>query len=149
MTLSLIDRARARFPQSETFKITPSLIEEIQKELLAFRANPVRIATKLGVPIALVRYIANETPTGTSEFTVHSTDGWGRFELRDFIVTRKNAGSEWSLEDRPKIEAIREAYDQGFIEMAQGRDGNFVIQYAFPRSKRAKRTYLYFKLEEE
>lgn len=147
--LKLIDRARARFPSSDTFKITDSLIKEIQTELLAFRANPVRIATKLGVPVALVRFISNETPSGTSDFTVHSTDGWGRTELRDFVVTRKAAIGDWSPEDKALLEGIRDAYDNGTHELAQGRDGNFIIQYAFPRNKKAKRTYRYFKIEEE
>jgi len=147
--LKLIDRARARFPATENFKITDSLIEEIKKELNAPRVNPVRIATKLGVPIALVRFISNETPSQVSDFTIHSEDGWGRPELRDFIVTRKLAAGDWPSEDRATIEKLREQYDEGLVELAQGRDGNFVIQYVFYRSKKAKRSYPYFKLEEE
>jgi hypothetical protein len=31
----------------------------------------------------------------------------------------------------------RAAYDQGHVEMCQGRDGNFATQYAIPRDRRA------------
>ena len=148
--LKLIDRARARFPATENFKITQSLIDEIIVELRSSKANPVRIATKLGVPIALIRYITNETPSSTGNFTAVSDDGWGRPELRDFIVTRKQASSsEWDKADEALIQQTRDRYDAGEIEMAQGRDSNFIIQYAFPRSRMAKRLQPYFKLEEE
>lgn len=147
--LNLTDRARARFPDNEKFKVTSLLINEIVEELKSPRAHPIKIATKFGVPTALVRFIYNEIPQPGSVFTTHSDDGWGRSELRDFIVTRKLAYQEWPEEDRETIEGLRERYDNGEIELAQGRDGNFVIQYAFPRSKTAKRREPWFKLEVE
>lgn len=147
--LNLTDRARARFPDNDKFKITTLLVEEITAELKIARANPVRIAAKLGVPASLVRYIYNELPQPGSVFTTHSEDGWGRPELRDFIVTRKLAHSEWADEDKVVFERLRDRYDAGEIELAQGRDGNFVIQYAFVRSKNAKRETAWFKLEVE
>lgn len=147
--LQLIDRARARFPSTDTFKITQTLLDEIIVDLRSAKANPVRIATRLGVPIALVRFISNETPSGVSKFTVLSDDGWGRKEIRDFIVTRKQATGDWPKEDAALIQRHRDAYDDGTVEMAQGRDGNFVIQYSFPRNRAVKRGYPYFKLEED
>jgi hypothetical protein len=147
--LNLTDRARARFPDTEKFKVTSLLIDEITAELKAPRAHPIRIATKFGVPTALVRFVHNEIPQPGSTFTTHSEDGWGRKELRDFIVTRKLAHQEWAEEDKHTIENLRERYDAGEIELAQGRDGNFVIQYAFVRSKKAKRETAWFKLEVE
>lgn len=147
--LQLIDRARARFPSTASFKLTDTLLEEIITELRGGKANPVRIATKLGVPIALVRYVSNEIHNGPTTFTTHSEDGWGRAELRDFIVTRKLANGDWPKEDESIIQYYRDKYDEGIYELAQGRDGNFIILYGFPRYKKAKRTYAYFKLEEE
>lgn len=147
--LKLIDRARARFPATESFKITDSLLEEIKTDLRSAKSNPVRIATRLGVPIALVRFVSNETPSGTSNFTVLSEDGWGRHELRDFIISRKQAGAEWPKEDELVLETHKEAYDDGLVELAQGRDGNFIIQYSFPRHKPVRRSYRYFQNEEE
>jgi len=35
------------------------------------------------------------------------------------------------------ITEARAAYDQGLVEMCQGRDGNFATQYAIPREHRA------------
>lgn len=147
--LNLTDRARARFPDTEKFKVTSLLIDEIVSELKAPRAHPIKIATKLGVPTALVRFVFNEIPQPGSSFTTHSEDGWGRKELRDFIVARKLAYQEWPEEYSKMFEKLREQYDEGDIEMAQGRDGNFVIQYVFPRSKKAKRDNAWFKLEVE
>lgn len=147
--LNLTDRARARFPDTEKFKVTSLLIDEITTELKSPRAHPIRIATKLGVPTGLVRFIFNEIPQPGSGFTTHSEDGWGRKELRDFVVTRKLATSEWPEEDRRTIEKLREDYDAGNVEIAQGRDGNFIILYSFPRSKKAKRENAWFKLELE
>jgi len=143
--LNLFERARARFPSTDSFKLTESLMAEIKSDVRSAKATPVRIASRLGVPIALVRFIMNETPNGTSIFSVLSEDGWGRSELRDFIITRRSASAgEWPKEDEAVIQRHRDAYDSGLIEMAQGRDGNFIILYAFPRNKPAKRDYAYF-----
>lgn len=147
--LSITERARARYPDTPKFKVTELLIAEIATQLVAPRANPVRIATKLGVPASLVRFIYNEIPQPGSAFTTHSNDGWGRPELRDFVVCRKLAGTDWTTEDQALMAPLRDQYDDGLIELAQGRDGDFIIQYAFRRSKPVKRENKWFQLEIE
>lgn len=147
--LSLLDRAERRFPARDGFRVTQSLIADIFDDLKIARSNPIKIAAKLGVPVGLVRYIVNELPDPTTKFTVHSRDGWGRRDLRDFVVCRKISGDDWDPEARLKMEGYRDAYDAGEIELTQGRDGNFIIQYAIPRKKKAKRLQAYFVIGEE
>lgn len=147
--LTLLDRAERRFPEVAGFKVTQTLIDDITAELKVARANPVKIAAKYGVAPSFVRYIMNELPNPVTSFTVHSEDGWGREDIRDFIVTRKIAGNDWSQEDRKLMEDQRALYDEGVVELTQGRDGDFIIQYSIPRKKKAARLAPYFVIGEE
>ena len=147
--LSLLDRAERRFPTSDTFKVTQSLIDEVKNDAKQARANPVKIAVRLGTPVGFVRYVANELPNPATKFTVHSEDGWGRADMRDFIIARKTAGEDWSQAAVDLIAPQRELYDEGKIELVQGRDGDFVIQYAIPRKKVARRLTRYFEFGED
>lgn len=148
--IKLVDRARARFPDTDKVKVTETLIAEIKNDLASDKNTPVKIATRLGVPVALVRFISNEMPQPSGVFLAVSEDGWGREELRPYIVARKRALSDsWDAEDEAALQKARDNYDAGIVEMAQGRDGIFIIQYAFPRRKHIKRDMPWFKLEEE
>lgn len=148
--LSLYDRAKSRFQETPTFRITETLLETLKQELKSPKAQtPVRIANQFGVPVSLVRFISEELPTGTSKFEQHSEDGFGRAELRQYIVARKLAAGQWAREDQEAIDKARQDYDDGKSEMVQGRDGDFVIQYSIPRRRQARRDYPYFTLQEE
>lgn len=129
----LIERLTERFPTKEGFKVTQSLIDDIQTELKSVRANPVRIATKFGVPASMIRFIMQETPSPTTKYVQHSDDGWGRYELRDYVVTRCVAGDGWGGNSVKAIAKARTDYDAGTHEMCQGRDGDFLILYSIPR----------------
>lgn len=142
---SLVQRAGERFPPQDGFRVTESLIEDIKKELKHGRANPVKIATKFGVPSSLVRYIESEIPNPNTEFTRHSDDGWGRIELRRYIIARQLAGEAWSDADEDKIAEARKQYDDGLVEICRGRDGDFILLYAITRKRPIKRGYKYFE----
>lgn len=144
MVQPLIDMAMQRFPATEGFRITQTLIDELQRELQGNRPNPVKIAARYGVPAGLVRFIMQESPSPNTEFVKHSTDGWGKKELRPWLVSRKASGDAWPEADKEKIEKAREAYDDGITEMCQGRDGDFILLYSIPRKRPVKRIYRYF-----
>lgn len=63
----------------------------------------------------------------------------GRPEIRKNIISvrhRDEAG--WPVEDRDAIELNRTLCDEGYVDLAQGFDGGWVIQYAFKRRRREK-----------
>lgn len=149
MLQSLTERAQARFPDREGFRVTETLVNELVRELRSPKNTPVRVATRYGVPVSLVRFLMQETPSPTSVFTKHSEDGWGRKSLRPYIVARKGADEAWKEEDKEAIEKARVEYDAGLVELCQGRDSDFIILYAVKRKKPAKRSYKYFEIIEE
>lgn len=72
-------------------------------------------------------------------YPVLSEDGLGRQELRQFIVDVKHVNSSW-----PRIsQAVYDAYDDGTVDVCQGRDGDTIILYAIPRQRvdRERRPY--------
>lgn len=63
----------------------------------------------------------------------------GRDRLhRNILSVRHRDEPGWPVENRADIERARREYDAGYIELAQGRDGPWVIQYAFNRLRRAR-----------
>jgi hypothetical protein len=63
----------------------------------------------------------------------------GRTELRSRIISiRHQDEAGWPVEDRSKIERARDMFDRGMVELAQARVGGWVIQYAFPRTRKAR-----------
>lgn len=61
-----------------------------------------------------------------------SNDGMGRPELRKYIVCIKHVDASWP-EKNEKLARAKRDYDDGKVEMCQGRDRNNIIQYAIPR----------------
>lgn len=149
MLQTLTERAKTRFPEKEGFRVTETLVSDLTRELKSGKTTPVKVATRYGVPVSLVRFIMEETPSPNTVFTKHSEDGWGRTALRPHIVTRKKADEAWKPEDEAIILEARNAYDAGDVEMCQGRDGDFIILYAVKRKKKANRDYAYFEMESE
>jgi hypothetical protein len=62
-----------------------------------------------------------------------------RPELEPYIIARRDCFSGWSDRDRPRIEAARIGYDEGILEMCQGRAGAMILLYAIPRRIPAER----------
>lgn len=144
MVKSLLEMVTERFPPTDSFHVTETLIVELQRELKGNRPNPVRIAARYGVPAAMVRYIMQESPSPNTTFSKVSEDGWGQPNLRPYLVSRKAAGDGWPEEDKEKIEVERENYDDGISEMCQGRDGDFILLYSIPRKRKINRRYRTF-----
>lgn len=144
MVQSLLDMVMMRFPATEAYHVTETLIDDLRRELNGNRPNPVKIAARYGVPASMVRFIMQESPSPNTEFTKVSTDGWGRKELRPWLISRKASGDAWPEADKAKIEAARDDYDAGAVEVCQGRDGDFILLYRIPRKRPVKRIYQYF-----
>ena len=62
----------------------------------------------------------------------------GREEMRDYIISARHVYYPWPEEHEGRLAAARAAYDAGKMEMCQGRDGPYIIQYAIPRAKPTK-----------
>lgn len=103
------------------------LLEELEKP----NADVQRIARLYGIPSRILRDLqgGEQEPATFAE----KNGGFGRPELQQFIVSRTRAGASWPTSDSEAIEKARESYDKGFVEVCQGRDGNWIILYAIPR----------------
>lgn len=91
--------------------------------LLTRTRNPFEISRVLGCKISDVRQKMREAPSDLA--------GWGRPNLQPHIISRRRvSASSWPAEDLPTILEHRRLHDQGRVTMCQGRDGEWVIQYA-------------------
>lgn len=70
--------------------------------------------------------------------------GWGRLSLQPHIISRKKAMSEWPAEDWSVIVDNRRRHDRGAVTMCQGRDGDWIIQYAIPTRTRIRRSAYFY-----
>lgn len=93
--------------------------------------SPSQIARTYGLSLSDIL----NTPSSGPVFAPVSDDGWGRQELRAYIVSRTKAGAGWPLADLSKIMTARRDYDAGLVEMCTGRDGKFLILYSIPRKQ--------------
>lgn len=60
----------------------------------------------------------------------------GRLSLRRHIVSVRRRGDPgWPLQDKQALEKARRDYDAGLVDMFQGHEGRWVIQYAKRRKK--------------
>lgn len=111
--------------------------QEIIRNYLRLR-SPFKVANKLGLDIQTVLDVVNSHPEllnpRPSSVYAERHGGKGRPELREFVVARKKPTEPWDPGDI-SIAAARLDYEAGTIEMATGRDGDWLILYAIPRVK--------------
>lgn len=107
----------------------------VADELAAGR-DPRHIARSLGLH---PNQLKAEEPKH-SPFRPISEDGWGREDLRRYIVARRSVHDQtWPASDELAI--ARREYDAGLCELCTGRDGDWLILYKIPRQQRdMKRT---------
>lgn len=113
--------------------MTPQEQELVSEELRKSK-NYKTIARRLGLTVGEVRKF-DIVEQGTFR---SSEDGLGREELRKYIVATKHVDHPWNQED-PAIVEAKKAYDDGLVEVCQGRDGFNIILYAIPRKERDTR----------
>lgn len=122
----------------------PDIISDVLYEWVRLKRSPYKVAKAVGISTRDVLVIVDEHGHKTSEI-IERHDGWGRPEIREFLVGRKVATELWD-NTIPAIEAARAAYEAGTVEMAIGRDGRWLLLYAFPRKVTCPRP-AYFKPE--
>ncbi len=122
-------------------KLTPEIREEISRDLRKTRA-PARTARNLGYTIHMVLEVLEEEKH-PRPFRDEVYGGLGRPDIRDFTVDRKKVWEVWD-NDKPAIAKARADYEAGTIEMCTGRDGDWLILYAIPRTKQATDRAGYF-----
>lgn len=95
--------------------------------LLSETRNPHHIQAKVaGATLADVRRLMRLNPS--------ELEGWGKPNLQPFIISRRRT-AHWPHEDQPVIMQHRRLHDQGRVTMCQGRDAEWIIQYAIPVQK--------------
>ncbi len=104
------------------------------------------IAKRLKISAIAVRNF--DILTNKRYFT--SEDGYGRANLRSFIISRRYIDSDWPAMDDEAIAKARSDYDAGTIEVVTARDGFHQILYRIPRKVRdVKRKPYFIKATEE
>lgn len=78
----------------------------------------------------------------------YTAKGKGRKNLQKHIVAIRDSYGEWDQKDRKIIQAIDD-YENGLVELCQGRDGLNIIMYAIPRKKKVERKEYFYKRIED
>ena len=111
--------------------IAPATRDMVLEEMRKPNADLQRVSRMFGLPVRLIRELQSGDKSTSSFKERHG--GLGRPELQQYIVGRTIAGEPWPVSTY--IEKARSDYDAGLVEMCQGRDGNWIILYAIPRTK--------------
>lgn len=105
-------------------------------ELLQATRNPLDIAETLCIPLAKAKKLVADC--------TYDLNGWGRLTMQKHIISRRHVIAEWPDSHNFRLAHYRKLHDQGRVNMCQGRDGMFIIQYAIPNPHPVKReTYFY------
>lgn len=105
--------------------------------LLETNRNPIEISRRLHVSPTEVRSLMSDE--------LEPIFGWGRVTLQRHIISRRRLNSPcWPPEDSAVLHEHRRLHDQGKVTMCQGRDGDYIIQYAMiSKGNLRRRAYFY------
>lgn len=108
--------------------------EELRKAYEECGGDLTKLAGRLGISLdALTEQFAPYPPPRRRR----PPADLGQPNLRKYIVSVRHSGNpQWPKEDEAKIEKARSDWEAGMVEMCQGRDRGWVIQYSIPRKKR-------------
>ena len=99
--------------------------------------NPHQIAAAFDIKLRDAREMLRANP--------EYVPGWGRVELHPFIISRRHIkASKWPSEDYQRLHEHRKLHDEGKVNMCQGRDGEWIIQYALPNNPPVRRNAYFF-----
>lgn len=115
-------------------ELTPAVRGEIIAELRKVRGAASKVAKNLGYPLVLVLEVKDEMDSIPRSVREEQHGGYGRPELRDFLVARKRAHESWDNTD-PAIADARNSYEAGSHDMCTGRDGDWLLLYLIPQDK--------------
>ena len=116
-----------------------STIDEDILEEYARHNSLFKTARKLNVEVAYVSQVINANPqVDAPAMEECQWDGFGDPEKQKFLVARMLATETWDNE-LPEVAKARADYEEGTIDMATGRDGPYILLYAFPRAVKQPR----------
>lgn len=115
--------------------------EQKIKQLMERTRNPFEIQRYFDasskVKLSDIRAVMKANPS--------DLPGWGRPSLQRHIISRRKAYAQsWPDADLQTIIDHKRLHDQGRVIMCQGRDGEYIIQYAIPVRGRPLRCAAYF-----
>lgn len=113
--------------------MTPEIRAEIIAGLRKLR-SPSKVSRMLGIDLREILPIADELSGTPRVVRQEAHGGYGRPELREFLVARKRAHESWD-NSVPAIAAARLDYELGTHNMATGRDGDWLLLYSIPNRK--------------
>lgn len=127
-------------------KLTKQQELDILRYLRTTNRNYAHIAKKLSIS----EYSIMEVDIKHNKRFNATEDGLGPQHLRKYIVGVRNLYREpvWVDDRDRKIQRAQDAYDKGFLELCQGRDGFNMILYAIPRKDKAVRKPYFTTMEE-
>lgn len=122
----------------EAYKRCGGNINLVAREL---GISPSEIRAAFPTTAVVVRHFPDEGPRPQRD--ARGLLAVGRENLRPFIISVRHAYAAWPEEDRNVLQRARQSYDAGTHLMVQGRDGPWIIQYAWKRN-RAVTPFTYF-----
>lgn len=105
-------------------------------DALSKTRNPYDIADALDIKVSEVRRVMYD-------IELPPLPGWGRVKLQPHIVARRRVG-DWGWAVNERLTEARRQHDQGRVTMCQGRDGDWIIQYAIPTRKPIRRAPYFY-----
>ena len=95
--------------------------------------NPHEIARLAGTKVSVARQKMRAE-------VLPALYGWGRVSLQPYLLSRRRAYAEaWPDMDAHVILEAKRLHDQGRVNMCQGRDGEYILQYAIPNPRPVRR----------
>lgn len=99
--------------------------------------NPYTIADILDLKVREARALLRQN--------TDYVDSWGKPALHPHIISRRHIyAPKWPHEDLQRIYEHKKLHDEGKVTMCQGRDGEWLIQYAIPNNPPVKRETYFF-----
>lgn len=112
-------------------------MKQTLEELLAKTRNPYEIVRLGDYKLSEVRAAMKAKPS--------ELPGWGKPSLQPHIISRRRSfAPSWPNEDTAVILEHKRLHDQGRVTMCQGRDGDWIIQYAIPMKQPLRRSAYFY-----
>lgn len=117
---------------SNRIKTADEHLDDDIREEFSKHHSIFRVCKSLGISLDRVTRVV-----GNQDFQVETKTarygGRGRPEMEKYVVATKHANESWD-NSRTELREARQRYEAGTHEMAQGRDGDTIIQYLIPRA---------------
>lgn len=123
------------------------ILTDNQKELIKQEYKTYndfqKVAQRLGIPVRYIKStIYGESTVDPTSSVVIMTEEieFGPIHMRPFTISRRRVDRMWPDSDLAAIKKAQRDYDEGHIEMCQGRSSLFFFLYAIPRKERIQRS---------